>query len=749
MLPADDLVASAALPGRHVSLAGGWSLWRTFMVRAAGLPVALLAPVRSGLDADVADAAWQDALAAERTALRRAAARDEFREALTWQNRGAAVEGLARWLASPPDRDDKRARQRERLVLSYLQRYCAKNDTIGFFGPVGWGTLDDEADVMVAYRPGPGLLASRCVYLEPWAVAAFIATWLADPAFAAAVPWRLHPRAWISGDRLFGLPGTRARDGGQALTLEEAQALAALRDGAGTAGLPPERLRAAGWAVPALAAPWSAEPHRDVERKLARLPEVPAVAAARADLAWLAASRQAVADAAGHPGRLELALGQLETGFTERTGVASRRHAGKTYGGRTLIYEDARRDLATVAGGRLLAGVAAPLALALEAARWFTVQAGDRHRQALAAADTRLLARHGPGYGLPWLWDEMRAIFQGPDPLGLDEVRAALAAGWAASLEVTADKGRRARRDSAAVGPAVRARFAAQGPGFAGARHHGIDLLVAEGEGEALVVLGELHPGGHPFSMLAAREQSPAPAELEAAFRADLPGHGALPVLPDAYCRAAEDARLAPHWWHVLTDPRCDSWRAPERQLQIGELVVRAGPGGPWVARRNGSALFPAEQLFERWLRLVVGAKFRLAPEAPHWPRVTVDGLVVSRETWRVDPQTVVPALSAKGAEGYRRLRRWGDALGLPERVFVGTPEEVKPFMFDRGSVLGTMLFASFARRASGLVITEMLPDLPQATVPDAAGARYTGELRFVAVDARTYPVPAAAGDAG
>jgi hypothetical protein len=30
-------------------------------------------------------------------------------------------------------------RRREEVIASYWQRYCSKNDTIGFFGPLGWG----------------------------------------------------------------------------------------------------------------------------------------------------------------------------------------------------------------------------------------------------------------------------------------------------------------------------------------------------------------------------------------------------------------------------------------------------------------------------------------------------------------------------------------------------------------------------------------------------------------------------------
>ena len=42
-----------------------------------------------------------------------------------------------------PAKRNSQQRQHEALVASYLQRYCAKNDSIGFFGPVGWSQIDD------------------------------------------------------------------------------------------------------------------------------------------------------------------------------------------------------------------------------------------------------------------------------------------------------------------------------------------------------------------------------------------------------------------------------------------------------------------------------------------------------------------------------------------------------------------------------------------------------------------------------
>jgi hypothetical protein len=137
-----------------VSLTGDWAVWRDFAVRSAGFPVAGL-DVFGGYD--------------ESERLREVARVPAFREAVTWQSREAlasAVDKLARNERVSPAR---RLRQEE-IVASYWQRYCAKNDTIGFFGPLAWGTFAGSGPA-VAVRAGD-LVRERVVHLEVWAVEA-------------------------------------------------------------------------------------------------------------------------------------------------------------------------------------------------------------------------------------------------------------------------------------------------------------------------------------------------------------------------------------------------------------------------------------------------------------------------------------------------------------------------------------------------------------------------------------------------
>ena len=67
-----------------------------------------------------------------------------FREAVAWQSRESlarAVDKLAAGAAGSPSR----RRRWADVVGAYWQRYCSKNDTIGFFGPLAWGSFARRA----------------------------------------------------------------------------------------------------------------------------------------------------------------------------------------------------------------------------------------------------------------------------------------------------------------------------------------------------------------------------------------------------------------------------------------------------------------------------------------------------------------------------------------------------------------------------------------------------------------------------
>ena len=141
-----------------VALAGDWALWRDFAVRSAGFQVGGLGMFGSG---------------DEGARLGEVAADPAFGEAVIWQNRSAYRTAVAK-IAGRVAESGSRRRQRDGVVAGYWQRYCSKNDTVGFFGPLAWGTIRAEGPA-VAVR-SRGLVASREVHFEAWCLEALART---------------------------------------------------------------------------------------------------------------------------------------------------------------------------------------------------------------------------------------------------------------------------------------------------------------------------------------------------------------------------------------------------------------------------------------------------------------------------------------------------------------------------------------------------------------------------------------------
>ena len=150
--------------------------------------------------------AFEAATAEVSRALCEAASSERFREAVIWQNRRAWHSGVKLLLREPPGaaRSSKR-RQHEELVANYLQRYCVKNDTIGFFGPVGWARFVPHGEA-VEVRPGPNLIATRNAYFEGWCVDALAEALARDGSLRPWLAPRRLPFVGLEGEAMT-LPG--------------------------------------------------------------------------------------------------------------------------------------------------------------------------------------------------------------------------------------------------------------------------------------------------------------------------------------------------------------------------------------------------------------------------------------------------------------------------------------------------------------------------------------------------------------
>jgi len=772
--PQGDAVTSGHADEHLVPLPGTeWAAWRYAVLRSAGFPAVGLDRFAAPAYAAAADAfldgragreeleaAGDAAHADARRVAAEIAADPLFREAVTWQNPGMLTALAGGDETAPAGKKASRLRQKRRArddtIARYWQRYCGKNDTIGFFGPVSWATLDPDAPA-VRVRCGEGLLRARQTCYEFWALQAYVEHVAADPVVRPWLPVGLHPHVMLDGRRVL-------RPGQAPLPLSRAEAdllsrCDGIRPAAAVAGGPDreealvmlESLATQGvvwWGVDMPQDPGAEQVLRST---LAAIQDPDARERALSGLRRLDAARAGISAAAGDADKLATAVSILDAEFSAVTGEPPARRPGQMYAGRRLYYEDTIRDIDVTFGGPILEALAGPLgAVLLPAARWLSAALAQAYSAAFGSLYAELLEPAADGVPLDRFWAAAQPLFNGGE-LPADDVAAEFARRWAAlfDLDRVAPGTSRVTVSSAEVAGRAAELFPAARPGWTGARIHSPDLHIcatsaaALGRGEFTIVLGEMHATWATMDCALFTDRHPDPAKLRAAAAADIG-----PQLRPAYQNwcAQFTPRISPNLG--VTDyqlafaaaPGADRARLlPVMALRVTEhdraLVVADGDGRRW----------PLLEVFALLIAWLGSELFDPASATAHSPRITIDRMVAARETWRTTVGRSGLTVRGRLCEylAARRLRR---EHGLPERVFAKIGTETKPVYVDWTSPRYVSAFATMlrtARQTAGddveVVITEMLPTPEQAWLPDAQGQRYCSELRIQLRD----PVPA------
>jgi len=774
-VPEVGVVPATELPG------SAWRVWHSALLRSTGFPAEgldrLAAPeLAAAADAHLAgtmdeaefDALFAETVGASADKLRAIAADPMFREAITWQNLTAleALDGLVR--SGPDAKRNNKLREREWSVTRYWQRYCGKNDSIGFFGPTCWVTIDPAEPDAARGGPGPGLLRERKVEYEWWALVAYADSLAADPEIRQWLPVYRQPH-----QSLVDIEVRRPLAAPVKLTTAEAALLSAcdgrpaVRVADAVAADPDSPLRKRSDALLALDRlvglgvlrwgidlPINQSAEERLRESLAGLPDGTVRSRATAGLIRLDAARDAVAAAAGDPDALRTALIGFDREFAAITGLPPRQGLGQMYAGRALCYEDTTRDFDLVLGEPVVAALAGPLDVLLQSLRWITAAIAEAYHAALRDLHAELAAELGtPHVPMGELWFLVQGLLFGRGERPMDTLMADFARRWSAlfGLDTVPPGTHRVSVASEDLADMVAFAFPAERPGWAAGRLHSPDLILcADGfealaRGEFTAVVGEIHAAWLTCSIEFMVRRHADPDALAAAVTRDV-GSRTVPLYPVDWPRftaRVADGLVRPSDWHLAfaaAPPPSRGSVVPITTLTVSDVdgvLVATTPDG-W--RR------PVLELISELLSGLAADAYKLVSPAAHTPRVTMDRLVVCRETWR----TTLGATGLFKVRGerdrYLAVRRWRSALGLPERVFVRCGTELKPCYVDLGSPAFVATFCAMLRaahRAGGddveLVITEMLPDTKDAWVPDAAGRRYLSELRLTLCD----PVPA------
>jgi hypothetical protein len=753
----------------HVPLDGGWSIWNVSAVRGAGMPFDLLDgfAVPDVLDRERGEGR-QDAIRdAASSAVRRVLRDDAVLAALAWQR----PEILRTWAldyVAARDRDERqstgRRNQREAVVARYAQRYCAKNESIGFFGSVAWARTALDRPGLTA--EGSGGIRRMSVHFEVKAMEAVAGAWNRDPRLSPFLPVRLDPSAYFDGFRIY--PSCRPPIDLDELSRALLHSLGgvcpagelARRAGAET-GTGPERaaerlwdLRSRGLVRIGFVVPCDSRPEARLRDQITEITDAAARAELLGELAMLEEARDALLAVATSArdilGAMEHLDGLLAQVVRKHEGDGATA-ASTVRAPRMPVYLDCRRDLDVSLGGDLIDRLRRPLSLVLDSARWLASEVGDAIHGELVARYRGLSARHAEvrlgdlkfAAG-DLLNDRHEVVAEVADDFQLRWAEIAPADG-AGEVRLTAEE----------TAPLIKALFPAGPPRWAAARQHSPDIMLCLGpQGAPRWVLGELHLALNTLESRFFPEQADRRADLVEATTADMDRGRLVPVYPNS--AGYVDSRTYPplslipqglytHWSFAADEGPAERTAAvPAARLLVslrdGELIATDVRDG-WHA--------PVLEFFGEFLTAAVVNLFAIRRrDGPvRSPRLVLDDLVICRETWRFAASEVPVPASRPADYGHDRLRGWAREHRIPRRVFAKTPAEPKPFYVDFDAPLLVDNLARAVRRARStrnegsadprLELVEMLPDAPDLWLTDEHGHRYTTEFRMVAVDGR------------
>jgi hypothetical protein len=737
----------------------------------AGLPqelTAKLPPIAQALsERDRLRSQWEDrfteGIASQGATLQAFAGDARFQEAVIWQNRQAfetAVQPAARgWKASLRN---QRQRNQEQLIARYAQRYCVKNDSIGFFGPVVWGRIG-PGERIFEMLPGPALINKRQTYFEAWAIHRCAASLSLLEGMDWWIPPRLAPDVSLEN-------GLLLRPGASPLKLTGLeQAVLALCNGKNlpreilhTIGKKPEfhavseqelhgvlRAKTAeGILAWHLMVPVEVNPEINLGQQLLRIGDLRLRAITMNHLEKLKAARDEVSKAAGLPAKLNEAMRKAELVFEEIARTPGHRNAGATYAARSILYEDCRRDLTLQLTPGLLDPIVPALALLFKSLRWF-VQATALEFHRLFRETYRELAAREPGRKIRllewWLYTEPR-LLQAPS---IGEIENFFKQKWRDLLPV-AERGSTLQLNSGELKKAVDHFFPDPGPGYYPVRYFCPDLMLAAKNaeairrGEVLYVLGEVHAGKNTLCHAALVEQHPNAQELVTATQWDMSSTCFKIVTPqeaETTTVRTSEAALRPEDFLVATtlDSIAPSGHDPH---SIGEFVLQEQDGELCAAHLDHGRRFHILEAFSDLLFGFVMNKASWVQPARHVPRILIDNLVVHRESWRFRRHELAFAEEKDEAMRFLGARIWMKKNGIPRKTFVKSASEVKPFYLDLESPVLVEGLCRVVHRmksspedAEELAFSEMLPGPEHLWLRDAAGDSYTSELRFAVVD--------------
>lgn len=672
----------------------------------------------------------------------------EVREAVFLSN-PEALQRIDALTKAGVDKLDRRLRQRLRLGWNYLQRFCAKNDTASFFGPMAWGRFAGPDTAAIVLRREQGTwLKTRKTFFEYWVVDRLAQAVASDAELRDVLPIALNPGCVVEGN-LLRVPIAR--------TVQLSPAGAAILTGIEAPGAACvtrtgviEHCVKRGFSVEEVTHTLDLLLRKGVLESRIRIP--PGCEAPEAELAqaikalpadhsrrayWLRelASLEVLRADFAHGGldervRVLHAFGQR----LHELGIDTSRAQGQMYIGRFPLYEDCARNLLPELGGEIVRIMQRELHAVMRLYAWLA-DAAASYIHGLYCQVFDQTARGGTADFL----DFYRAVqARACGAQAVEALRPVVRKTWEALLldkeaqdgeiRLDIDDCERLLELLRAQAPApLRTRPL-------GANIHSPDCMIAAsdlaaiGAGEFDIVIGEVHPAVHTVSQPVAQPFCPFPDKIaEEVSQVLAPRRIVLADSPQTYQRSHID-------W--LTRPELIQVVLPGGAARVPK-ARRIPAGGARIETRDGELWLVAGDFAQDVLTAAPGdfhrACFALSSEllgSSQPARLRMGKLILKRRSWKVSGEHCPKVERCdENVEGFLTWNAWAHSHGMPRYVFAKAPDEPKPIFVDFRNPHALDLLGSIARDANEIQFSEMRPAPHELWLREQRG-RFCSEFR-------------------
>ena len=705
-----------------------WTIFTRFALRSTGFPFEMLSALR--LDAGrkalaaSADGGSREVNAHAAQPLREIILQPLFLEAVFLSSPDMFANLQRGYLSHPiSEARTSNSRRWERKLVSYLQRFCTKNETASFFGPKNYGSFaekeSENGEFRLSQPAEPGRQITRKeVYWAYWAGCALSDAISADPEMQRFLKPRLNPLCELTPTGLqFRLLGRRVTLDATALRLvrscdghQSVEALATTFERDLSDLLAQVRTfvrsRILLWELPL---PYAAE--QPVECLLSALSDLSADAAPvlrwRSALEELESRRTEFRDS-GFDNRPR-ALVQTEEQFSRLTGQDPRRGSGQMYADRFLFYEECKGLIENLRFSRRThTRMCRQLQPALEVSGYYGWLVWKAQQRRAARLLGTLLHN---GKAVPFTEFLAAAKDSGPAEPEPDPDLDTLIRNAARAVD---------RAEGAAEICLMPADLGVPEGGYLAPQYGLADLMISARNFDAIeaghydLIMAGLHPHMLVWSWLSSEFGSRATWETDhARFLAALPVFSELADIRVArrnkafYCFPGKQIEY-------LTRVDGDGCEV----VSIGDLCVVENDGVLRLRRHSNGEwiwLYLALTDFTDYLPFSVFALPSLRklqfPGGDCTPRIRLGDVVYQRRRWCVPGRDILRKFPEPLEASIARVQQLRTRLGLPEHAYAKGVEERKPVFVDFESPLLIELLLDRAGKWDSITFEEMLPD--------------------------------------